>query len=201
MTTNCSKCNCVKTQCGCDDRGLTTNPPCATGTPACPNPEPCAETWSDCCVIHNGDSFTYAPNKGGPKVTKSFAVEEPTVQLGFTILQGERMCDTWQRWVSYYECGAGAPYGLKSKNITSSTITIGWTPVTEPIDEYQVFYIDVASYTGSFIAGDTIMPSANPTATITGLNPNTTYYVQVSYTYQDKVSCASVTLILTTKLI
>ena len=55
--TNCSKCDCAKAQCGCDDIGLTTNPPCATNTPACPNPEPCSETFDSNCVYYTGEDL------------------------------------------------------------------------------------------------------------------------------------------------
>ena len=203
MTTNCSKCDCAKAQCGCDDRGLTTNPPCATGTPACPNPEPCAETWSDCCVIHNGDSFTYlfppAPNvaeaAGGAIDLGLGPIVEKT---GFTILQGERMCDTWQRFIAYYECGTGAPYGLKSKVITSTTINVAWTPL-DGVDSYEVFYSLVSPI--SWTSAGIVMQNTTPNLTITGLTPNTTYYVNVIATTANVAGCASVSLILTTKLV
>lgn len=207
MTTNCSKCDCAKAQCGCDDRGLTTNPPCATGTPACPNPEPCAETWSDCCVIHNGDSFTYL-NPGeiaiplNEKVNAVNDVKQPLPEkAGFAIFQGERLCDTWQRFIAYYECGftgVETPYGLKSKSITSTTLTIGWTP-TELGEAYQVFIAPASTATFTYV--DTVNQSTNPQITITGLTPNTTYFVCVKAIADRVLSCASVSLILTTKLV
>lgn len=189
MTTNCSKCDCAKAQCGCDDRGLTTNPPCATGTPACPNPEPCAETWSDCCVIHNGDSFVWVS-------------DEPTITPPFPILQGERLCDTWQRFLAYYNCGddpTTVPYGLKSTNITASTITVAWTPVTAAVVNYEVFIAPVT--TGIFVSAGTVTPSTMPSLTITGLTANTSYYVKVIANNPPDKRCASVSLILTTKLV
>ena len=191
MTTNCSKCDCAKAQCGCDDRGLTTNPPCATGTPACPNPEPCAETWSDCCVIHNGDSFTWIVDEPLPEATPPFF-----------ILQGERLCDTWQRFLAYYNCGADpatVPYGLKSTSITASTITVAWTPVTAPVVSYIVKIAPVS--TGTFTVAGTVTPSSSPSLTITGLTANTSYYVKVIANNPPDKRCESVSLILTTKLV
>jgi len=46
--------NCKTKSCGCKDVGLTTPTPCIHDTPECPNPNPCSETFSDECVIHNG---------------------------------------------------------------------------------------------------------------------------------------------------
>jgi hypothetical protein len=189
MITNCSKCDCAKSQCGCDDRGLTTNPPCTTGTPTCPNPEPCAETWSDCCVIHNGDSITY--NNEGP--------DKP---LGFTILQGERMCDTWQKLIAYFTCRGDVSqiiYGLKSTNITSTTITIAWTPLTVNINNYVVQMAPVS--TGVFVNVSTVSQSTSPSLTITGLTPNTSYYIRVAPIIGGLEKCPSVSLIITTKLV
>jgi len=50
--------NCNHTvPCGCDDVGLTTNPPCASGTPECPTPDLCPETFCAGCVVYCGDSI------------------------------------------------------------------------------------------------------------------------------------------------
>lgn len=67
-----SKCKTKK--CGCLDTGLTTPTPCAHDTPECPNPDPCSETFSDCCIVHNGDG-----------------IAELNIQTG------DRVCDIWQK--------------------------------------------------------------------------------------------------------
>lgn len=66
--------HCKTKKCGCIDTGLITQPPCAHDTPACPNPDPCPETISDCCVVHNGDG-----------------IAELNIQTG------DRVCDIWQK--------------------------------------------------------------------------------------------------------
>ena len=198
-STNTSNCNCKKTPCGCE-QGINAAPPCATGAPDCPNPEPCAETFSDCCIIHNGDSFTYLFPRG-PAVAQAAggAIDlgpGPIVEAApFTILQGERLCDTWQKFIAYYECGKGAPYGLKSKVITSTTINVAWTPL-DGVDNYQVFYSPVSSI--SWTSAGIVTPNTTPNLTITGLTPNTTYYVNVVPTTANVAGCPSVSLILTT---
>jgi len=46
-----------KVPCGCDDVGLTTPTACTTGTPECPTPDPCPETFCAGCVVYCGDSI------------------------------------------------------------------------------------------------------------------------------------------------
>lgn len=181
--------NCQNNNCGCKDAGLTTPAPCYA--PTCPNPEPCAETWSDCCTIHNGDAFAYV---------LTGEVLNPGPQ--FTVYQGERLCDTWQRFISYYFCETqdNIVYGLKSKNITSTSLTIAWTPLTlANTDEYEVFYCPVSASPLTFISAGTVAyNNTTPNLTITGLAPNTSYYVYVVVNKPATFPCPSVSLILTT---
>jgi hypothetical protein len=179
---NCNKCNSKK--CGCEDKGLTTPPACAQNTVDCPNPEPCAETFSDCCIIHNNDAYVYITEED---------------DLTFSVLQGERLCDTLQKLIAtiYGSCDFDFPYiyGLKSTVVTSSTINVVWTPV--PLaDSYTVYYATVAGM--SWSNSGPITASTSPTYTITGLSSNTPYYVYVTYTIDAKESCRSVSLIITT---
>jgi len=51
--------------CGCDDVGFSSPPPCGTGTPECPTPDPCPETFCAGCVVYCGDSIVdMGINKG-----------------------------------------------------------------------------------------------------------------------------------------
>lgn len=177
-------------KCGCNDSVLHLPPNC--NPPNCPNPEPCPETFSDCCTIHNGDTFTY--------IVEEAIVPGPQ----FTIYQGERLCDTWQRFINYYFCGTDngkVPYGLKSTNITSTTLTIAWTPspTINNLEYYEVFYSPVSSI-GFVSAGTVPYSNTTPSLTITGLTPNTSYYVYVIVTDGLAKPCPSVSLILTTKV-
>lgn len=169
---------CNNKNCGCQDTGLTTPAPCSA--PSCPNPEPCAETFSDCCIIHNGDSYVYI-GKGG----------EP----GFTVLQGERLCDIWQRFIAFDACPGDAPYGLKSKLITSTTINVAWTPLPSAVS-YDVYISEISPI--AFTNVGTVLQNTTPNFTITGLTPATSYYVNVTFDNGVEESCASVSLILTT---
>jgi len=59
-----SKCN-HSVPCGCDDVGLTTQAACNTGTPECPSPDPCPETFCAGCVVYCGDGIVdIGINKG-----------------------------------------------------------------------------------------------------------------------------------------
>jgi hypothetical protein len=51
-----SKCN-HTVPCGCDDQPFTTPPSCNTGTPECPSPDLCPETFCAGCVVYCGDSI------------------------------------------------------------------------------------------------------------------------------------------------
>ena len=192
MANCCNKCG-NKGKCGCNDSVLHLPPSCPA--PTCPDPEPCAETWSDCCVIHNGDSFTYiTPEAPAVAAFDPGPVPEKTY---FTILQGERMCDTWQKFLAYYECGSPVVYGLKSKSITSTTINIAWTPLTEAVS-YTVYIAPVS--TAIWTSPGVVTQNTTPNFTITGLTPNTSYYVCVAHNTEVSQGCASVSLILTTSL-
>jgi len=52
---NCKQHNGIP--CGCGDTGLTTPPPCGTGTNECPTPDLCPETFCAGCVVYCGDSI------------------------------------------------------------------------------------------------------------------------------------------------
>ena len=175
---------CNNKNCGCQDTGLTT--PALCSSPACPNPEPCPETFSDCCVIHNSDTYTY--------LTKE-------VTSPFTVYQGERLCDTLQRFIAYTYCQSTvleAPYGFKSNSITATTINVSWTPLTGA-SYYEVYYV-VVNPLGTDVLAGTVTANTTPNFTITGLTANTQYYVYVlPYNENEDPGCASVSLILTTK--
>jgi len=180
---------CNNKNCGCKDTGMTTPFPCYT--PPCPNPEPCAETWSDCCVIHNGDSFAYVQY-----------IETVNPGPRFTILEGERLCDTWQRFIAFSFCGLDAKivYGLKHTNITTTSLTIAWTPLTglTSSEYYEVFYSPVTTPLAFISAGTVPYNNTTPSLSINGLTPNTTYYVNIVVDGGTGTPCPSVSLILTT---
>jgi hypothetical protein len=62
MSKNCQH----KVPCGCNDKPLVTNPlVCESGTPDCPAPEACPETFCDICLVHCTDNIVdVAFNKG-----------------------------------------------------------------------------------------------------------------------------------------
>ena len=45
------------TPCGCEDQALTGPPPCAQGTPNCPDPDPCPETFRAECLVWTSDDL------------------------------------------------------------------------------------------------------------------------------------------------
>jgi hypothetical protein len=90
------------------------------------------------------------------------------------------------------------PYGVKSNTITSTTINVSWYQLID-VEGYKV-YISPATNPATWTLAGTVINNTTPNLTITGLTPNTSYYVYVQTYIDDVVSCPSVTLILTTKL-
>lgn len=170
--------SCKKKPCGCEDKGLTTPTPCVHDTFECPTPDPCSETFSDCCVVHNGDGI---------------------VDLG--INQYDRMCDILQLltlWITNPGCAnpssiCRSVLGVHSIAVTPTTIKIGWTITGSP-SAFQTEYklSSAMSWTLNTAVGATAT-----TDTIGGLTPGGVYYIRVRSTCING-SCYSVTIQVTT---
>jgi len=152
----------TKLPCGCDDHALGTPPPCETGTVTCPNPDPCAETFSAACVVYTGDSI---------------------VDLG--INRGDRLDSILQRiglWLTNPGCitpGSSclAVLDLHSTLIGSSSVVLAWSAVSTAIN-YTVEYKQASAL--SWILNPTLGPVAFPVDTIAGLLSNTEYDIRVN---------------------
>lgn len=170
---------CKTKPCGCADTGLTTPNPCVHDSPECPFPNPCAESFSDCCAIHDG----------------------PTI-VDTGIMQGDSLCNILQimsLWATNPTCmqqggTCRSPLALAPSTITPASIKVGWTCPIVPLN-FQVEYklTTVLSWTvNPMVSGTTL------TDTIGGLTPNTYYHIRVSALCGTS-SCYSVTLIVQTK--
>jgi hypothetical protein len=109
-----NNCNCNTRPCGCGDTGLTTSCACTSGTANCPELlgiNKCAETFSDNCIYHEGDSM-----------------------VEFGILKGDSLAVILQKmaiWIEQENCINGtwpcqAVLNFQSLIITSTTIKVGW---------------------------------------------------------------------------
>lgn len=170
--------NCKNKNCGCNDTALTTPAPCSCNVVTCPTPDICTETWSDCCVIHTGDTIA---------------------DIG--INKGDRLCDILQKltlMIVNPDCFApgvacGSAIGFKSTTVTSTSIGLFWGAV-ENATGYVVEYRLLTTPTW------TSLPSVNTnTATISSLIASTEYYVRVKTVCESVSTCYSVTLLITTK--
>lgn len=154
--------DCKKKPCGCDDGALVTPPPCENGTPTCPNPDPCSETFSTDCVVYTGDSI---------------------VDLGIT--RGDRLSTILQRiglWLTNPGCitpGSSclAVVDFHSTSIGTSTVALAWSAVTTATG-YTVEYKEASAL--SWMLNPSIGAVANPSDTIAGLLSNTEYDIRVS---------------------
>ena len=177
MTTN----TCKNKNCGCRDTGLTTPAPCSCDVVTCPPPSACPETFDDCCIIHTGD---------------------PIVNMG--IETGDPLCVILQKIAIYTtidkDCVTNpdlckrSPVNFQTTNVTTTSVSLYWNAIVVPsvTVTYKVEYsTDNITWTSSV--------SSTNTATITGLTPNTKYYVRVTTGCDGDYGCRSVTISFTTK--
>lgn len=171
--------NCKNKNCGCNDLALTTSAPCSCNVVTCPTPDICTETWSDCCIIHTGDTIA---------------------DLG--IYKGDRLCDILQKltlMITNPDCimpgtECGSPIGFKSTTIAGTTIGLFWETVPAATG-YIVEYRQLTTPTWTILS-----PVTTNTVTISGLTVNTEYYVRVKTQCEAlPATCYSVTLLLKTK--
>lgn len=95
--------------CGCEDTPLSTPPPCETGTPDCPEPDNCSETFRTECIVWMGDDL----------ICNSTVVATA----------GDRMDIVFQRMIALF-CG---PQNPPLAGITLSTPLPG-IEITDPVD-------------------------------------------------------------------
>ena len=170
---------CKTKKCGCEDQGLTTPTPCIHDSLNCPNPDPCAETFSACCTIYTKDTI---------------------VDTG--INQGDNLCNILQiisLWVTNPLCMDPAAVcksiiNFFSMVITPTTVTVGWLPNGTPTN-YQLEYKLATSPTWLIgpLLSNTVFTSA-----VGGLLPNTAYQIRINSICASS-NCYSVTIQVLTK--
>lgn len=175
--------NCKHTSpCGCADKGLTTNPPCAVNTPECPNPDPCSETFSDECILHSGDTIVDLDIKKGDRLSDILQKMTLLLTNSACILPGA-VCQS--------------PVGFGSTAIYTSSVKLAWD-ATPNATSYQVEYKTVAALTWTL--NTPVAQSTFPTDTIGGLLPNTEYHIRVrAICGIEPTTCPSVTILVKTK--
>lgn len=170
----CKTCKCEPKDCGCADKAIPAAPPCGQGTADCPEPEPCAETFSAECIVWTGDDL---PQYG--------------------IQKGDRLDDIIQR-IALWQLTPGCinPYdsqfpndppnncvsvtGLHSTIISASQVKLVWTPSPTAVT-YTVLYKKPSD-----ISWTAVTPNVTSNYfTVLNLDDLTTYYFKV------KTNCAS----------
>lgn len=161
--------------CGCNDTPFTTQPPCESGTPNCPV-EKCPETFCGECVIHCNDTIIDSGIENGDSML--------TVLQRLTIAALDPTCINL------------SPVGLKSEQITSSTIEISWLPRATAID-YTVEYKKPADVSWTIMTPTT--PSGNniEKEVIGSLDSESDYHIRVMAN-DGSTTCYSVTILVKT---
>lgn len=156
----CKSCKCDNKLCGCADKAISTAPPCGQNTDYCPEPEPCAETFSAGCIVYAGDTI-----------------------VDSNITQGDRLDVILQKltiWLTNPACidnvgNCFSPLGLKSTFISQNVIKISW----EPSLGASQYYIQYKPASASTWVTSLPVSAATGQYTISGLTANTIYYVRV----------------------
>lgn len=175
-----NKCGCNTRPCGCGDSGLTTPCACTSGTANCPELNginKCAETFSDNCIYHEGDSM-----------------------VEFGILKGDSLAIILQKmaiWIEQENCINGSQpcqsvLNFQSLVITSTTIKVGWELAGTPTTLTLQYSTDNLTWT------DGILLITDTSATISGLIADTEYYIRIKTEDAVVNTCYSVTIIVTT---
>ena len=143
---------CKTKNCGCADKGLTTNPPCTTNTTACPTPNPCGETFSSDCIIYTNAGILYNDDIGIPA---NIPVSE-AIQILFDLIKN----NTNESGLVY----------LHAPAVTMTSINLAWNVISGETTGYEV-YIRPAG-PGAYTLVTTV---TTPYTTIAGLTTNTSY--------------------------
>ncbi len=175
---SCTTCKKCKNDCKCPG-GYTTAPVCENTLPACPDPEPCAETFNAGCIVYMGDDIIDLDIKKGDRLDVVIqklilAATNPGCALPTT------QCNSVN--------------GLKTTSISPTIITLKWLVALNAVS-YTVEYRPVSSLTWI------LNPPLGPTVTtdyISGLTPATEYYIRVN-TVCATGNCYSLTIKVKTK--
>lgn len=162
--------------CGCGNNVVNVPVPCIS--PECSNPEKCSETYSSDCVIYTGDTIA---NLG---ITKGMPMSVVVQMLLNAIVNPTCI---------YPTSACISVVNVVTTSIGQTVVSLNWNNIITGGPSYQVEYRPVTSSTWT---GNPI--TTNTFDTISGLIPNTDYYIRVK-TICSSSSCYSLTIQIKTK--
>lgn len=171
--------SCQNPNCGCTDRGYTTQPPCSQGTSNCPTPDPCPETFDTKCVRYMGDNIVDFDIRQGEDVSSIIQKMVLAITNRHCMIPGSTCLSV---------------VNLKSTLITTTTVAITWEVTGTPVS-IHIEYKEPADMAWTLTSS--LAPTATG-ATLSGLTTGTTYYIRVNATCSVG-DCYSVTIEVTTK--
>ncbi len=175
---NCSKCKKSNNKCGCKDSAYTTVktytcPP----DESCPVPAPCSEYVNTACVFYSNAGIV---DLG---IAQNTSLQEILQKLAILLGPNPECADPTN------DCQA--TFNVYPVSVTSTTVTIAWSPSTTAVDY-------VLEYKQSSAISYTQLSSQTTTqAQVIGLTANTEYYFRV-YSTCETGGCYSATINLTT---
>lgn len=180
--------NCNNTPCGCKDHGLTT--PCGYTDCGSGN-ERCEDIQCTECVSYCGTSFQV--NNGA---------------YTLTITEGERLDQIIQKFALILTKGFGActsdnlhhaPYTLYVQNITSTTVDIVWSGISNLSVGFEIYYDTIVNPSGWTLANTSgLIPISSNVYTLINLSPNTGYKIKMVSDDNGGNSCESVEILIQT---
>jgi len=161
--------NCKTRKCGCEDTGL--HAPCPP-TISCSTQQPCAEVFSEQCIINDIGEMTYGADED------------------ITFKKHENLYTSMQKVMIMLNGGdaSAAPVNLRATSITSTTITLKW--------ELQNTGTAVTCYYGVTYppSSSESLNTGDETCIIDGLTANTDYWFKIESDSEDSVSIKVKTL-------
>lgn len=186
----CKKCKCEAKYCGCADRAILAAPPCGQGTADCPDPEPCAETFSAECIVYLGEDLPEL------NISKGDRMDKVIQAIGMWIINPNCFKPFDSIFNNQVPNDCIAAIDVKTVSVTSSSVTLSWDESPTAIS-YKVAWAEVPNPSVALVW--TSVNTTNTTATIALLDPNTEYYFKVVTVCDDSPSVTCDSLVIKVK--
>lgn len=169
----CKTCKCEPKYCGCADKAIPTGPFC--GSLSCPDPEPCAETFSAECIVYTGNDIPEVGIMKGDRV-------DHIIQLLAGQMVNYACYNPWDDFQNQVANTCMAVLGLQTSNVSTTSLTVSWNAAVildGTVTNYTLSYSQVPDI-GDPIVWTNVTGITATTYNLTGLIDNTSYYFRVT---------------------
>lgn len=187
----CKTCKCEPKSCGCADKAVAVAPFC--GDFSCPDPEPCAETFSAECIVYTGNDIPQLGIMKGDRV-------DHIIQLMSTYLLNQSCIEPFSDFDNQVASTCLAVLGLEASNISTTSLTLSWNApdiISGSVDSYTISF-SVVPDPGDPIVWTTVTGLDSTSYNLTGLVDGTSYYFMVTTVCDSGGPCNSIVIQATT---